>query len=90
MPNGSTTRSQSCGIFLDPLPNGRRGSEALNRRLITDAHPASLSLPLPTGDRRKLRLYAIVTRALPHPARYQITERPADRVIGGATLQLGL
>lgn len=57
---------------------------------ITDPHQASLSLPLPPGERRMLRLYAIVTRPLPHPARYQISERPADRVIGGATLQLGV
>ena len=57
---------------------------------ITDPHQASLSLPLPPGERRTLRLYAIVTRPLPHPARYQISERPADRVIGGATLQLGV
>jgi hypothetical protein len=57
---------------------------------ITDVHQASLNLPLPPGERCTLRLYAIVTRPLPHPARYQITERLADRVIGGATLQLGV
>jgi hypothetical protein len=57
---------------------------------ITDVHRARLSLPLPAGERRTLRLYAIVPRPLPHPARYQITERLADRVIGGATLQLGV
>jgi hypothetical protein len=57
---------------------------------ITDMRQASLSLPLPPGERRTLQLYAIMTRPLPHPARYQITERLADRVIGGATLQLGV
>jgi hypothetical protein len=57
---------------------------------ITDSRQASLSLPLPPRERRVLRLYAIVTRPLPHPARYQITERLADRVIGGVTLQLGV
>jgi hypothetical protein len=31
-----------------------------------------------------------VTRPLPHPARYQITERVGERVVGGVTLQLGV
>ena len=57
---------------------------------ITDARQASLNLPLPPGERRTLRLYVIVTRPLPHPARYQLSERLADRVLGGATLQLGV
>jgi hypothetical protein len=57
---------------------------------ITDVHQASLNLPLPPGERRTLRLYAIVTRPLPHPERYQITERLTDHGIGGATLQLGV
>ena len=57
---------------------------------ITDVRRASLNLPLPPGERRTLHLYTIVTRPLPHPVRYQITERVAERVIGGVTLQLGL
>jgi hypothetical protein len=57
---------------------------------ITDAKQASLGLPLAAGEQRRLRLFAIVKRPLPHPARYQITERIGDRVVGGATLQLGV
>jgi hypothetical protein len=56
---------------------------------ITEPKQASLSLPLPPGDRRNVRLFAVTTRPLSHPVRYRISERIGDRVIGGATLQLG-
>jgi hypothetical protein len=57
---------------------------------ITNPKQASLSLPLPPGERRALRIFVVVTRPLPHPARYQITERVGERVVGGVTLQLGV
>ena len=57
---------------------------------ITDQKLASFSLPLPAGEQRKLRLFAIVKRTPPHPVRYQVIERLGERVIGGVTLQLGL
>lgn len=57
---------------------------------ITDPKQASLSLPLKEGEQRRLSLFAIVKRLPPHPVRYRLSEHIGERVVGGATLQLGV
>lgn len=57
---------------------------------IIDPNHASLCLPLVDGEQRRLNLFAIVKRPLQHPVRYWVSERIGERVVGGATLQLGV